>query len=167
MTRDTYIRMTEKTRRTLARLPGGERLLRLPTYLCAAIYMLALLYLMLAHDIRLYRALLVPAACFLVCTALRPIINRQRPYDRYGVPPVGAYRPGKGKSLPSRHTASAAAIAFAIAYVFPAPPVVAFMLLLAALIATLRVLGGQHDPVDVVAALMLSGVLSFVGYCLI
>ena len=166
MTRETYIRITEATRRTLSRLPGKEALLRLPTYLCAAVYMLALLYLMLTRDLRLFRALIVPAVCFIVCTVLRPIIGRQRPYDRFNARPVGEYLPGKGKSMPSRHTASAAAIAFSILYVFPGALTACAMLLLAALIACLRVISGQHYPSDVLAALLLSGAISLAGYLL-
>ena len=111
MTRERYIRMTETTRRAVSRLPGGPKALRAPTLLCAAIYCASLLYLMFTGDRRIIRAVIVPAVCFAVVTVLRPLIGKQRPYDRYGVPPVGAYKPGKGKSMPSRHTASAAAIA--------------------------------------------------------
>ena len=127
MTRETYIRMTSATRSMLSRLPGGVRLLRVPTLVCAAAYLLTLLLLMLDRDLRLIRVLLVPAACFLICTALRPMIGRQRPYDRFGTEPVGSFVRGKGKSMPSRHTASAAAIAFAVAYVFPSPAVIVCM----------------------------------------
>ncbi len=134
MTREQYIRMTEATRRAADRLPGGAKALRAPTLLCAAIYCASLLYLMFTGDGRIVRAVLVPAACFAVVTALRPLLGKQRPYDRYGAPPVGAYSPGKGKSMPSRHTASAAAIACAIVYVFPRPAVVVCMALLCALI---------------------------------
>ena len=167
MTRDAYIRMTSAARRLLSRLPGGARLLRVPTLLCAAAYLLTLLGLMLARDLRLIRVLLVPAACFLICTALRPMIGRQRPYDRFNAEPVGPFVRGKGKSMPSRHTASAAAIAFAVAYVYPAPAMIAGMLLLCLLIAALRVISGQHYPGDVLAALALSSVISLIGYVLI
>ncbi len=167
MTRETYIRMTDSTRRVLARLPGGERLLRVPTLICAGTYLLALLWLMLARDIRLVRVLLVPAACFIVCTVLRPLIGRQRPYDRFNAEPVGSFVRGKGKSMPSRHTASAAAIALAVAYAFPSPWVIAGVVLLSVLIASLRVLGGQHYPSDVLAAIALSSVISLIGYILI
>ena len=109
MTREQYIRMTEATRRAADRLPGRAKALRAPTLLCAAIYCASLLYLMFTGDGRIVRAVLVPAACFAVVTALRPLLGKQRPYDRYSAPPVGAYSPGKGKSMPSRHTASAAA----------------------------------------------------------
>ena len=167
MTRETYIRMTARTRALLARLPGGEIWLRLPTLVCAASYIAMLFAMMLLGDARLIRALLVPAACFALCTALRPLIGRQRPYDRFEAEPVGRYIRGKGKSMPSRHTASAAAIALAVAYAFPAPALIASMLLLCALIAALRVLAGQHYPSDVLAALALSGVISLIGYVLI
>lgn len=167
MTQETYVRMTAATRHILSRLPGGARLLRVPTLVCAGAYLLTLLWLMLARDVRLIRVLLVPAACFLVCTALRPMINRQRPYDRFNAEPVGRFIRGKGKSMPSRHTASAAAIAFAVAYAYPMPGVIVLMLLLCALIASLRVLAGQHYPSDVLAALALSGAISLIGYALI
>ena len=167
MTRETYIRMTSATRSVLSRLPGGVRLLRVPTLVCAAAYLLTLLLLMLARDIKLIRVLLVPAACFLICTALRPMIGRQRPYDRFGAEPVGSFVRGKGKSMPSRHTASAAAIAFAVAYVFPSPAIIVCMTVLCTLIASFRVLAGQHYPGDVLAALALSSVISLIGYVLI
>jgi len=164
MTREAYIRMTQAMQRSLSRLPGGEIWLRVPTLVCAGAYMLTLLALMLARDIRLIRVLLVPAVCFIVCTILRPLIGRQRPYDHFGAAPVGRYKSGKGKSMPSRHTASAAAIAIAVAYAFPAPLVVIAMLALCLLIASLRVLCGQHYISDVLAALALSVAISLIGY---
>ena len=166
MTRETYVRMTSAARKAVSRLPGGSKWLRLPTLLCAAVYLLTLLFLMLANDPRIIRALLIPAACFILCTALRPVINRQRPYDRFDAEPVGSFIRGKGKSMPSRHTASAAAIAIAIVYIFPSFGVLIAMLLLCALIAALRVLAGQHYPSDVIAALLLSAAVSLIGYTL-
>ena len=84
MTREQYLRMTSRVRRVTDALPGGAKWLRVPTYLCAALYIRTLIFLMLTRDARLLRTLLVPAVCFLVVTALRPLINRQRPYDRFG-----------------------------------------------------------------------------------
>lgn len=166
MTRDAYIRMTGVMRRLTDRLPGGTRLLRLPTLVCAFAYIAALFALMLKADIRLLRALAVPAVCFIVCTALRPLIGRQRPYDRFDAEPVGSFVRGKGKSMPSRHTASAAAIAIAVAWAFPSPLIIALMTALCLLIAALRVLCGQHYPGDVLAAMALSAVISLIGYAI-
>lgn len=166
MKKDTYIRMTQRTRVIVRKFPGKEKILRLPTLLCALCYFLALLALLVQRDARLFRAVLVPACCFLLATVIRPLIGRMRPYDRFGVPPVGTFLPGKGKSMPSRHTASAAAIACAVVYAFPAWSTVLLMGLLAALIAALRVLSGQHYPSDVLAALILSLAVSAAGYLL-
>jgi len=166
MTRDTYIRMTDAARKMAARLPGGAAVFRIPTYICAAAYIAALFTLMFRQDIRLIRVLFVPASCFFLVTVLRPLINRQRPYDRFDTAPVGHYLRGKGKSMPSRHAASAAAIAFAVIYAFPSAVLAAAMLLLCALIAALRVLSGQHYPSDVLAALSISLVISLIGYTL-
>ena len=166
MTRETYIRITARTRAIVSRLPGREAWLRAPTLLCAAAYISMLFALMLARDIRLVRALAVPAACFIICTILRPLIGRQRPYDRFVAEPVGRFVRGKGKSMPSRHTASAAAIAIAVTWAFPHPAIILMMALLCAVIAALRVVCGQHYVSDVLAALLLSLVVSIIGYTL-
>lgn len=164
MTKERYVRITEMTRHFLSRLPGGERLLKLPTFLCALIYLEVLCWLAGNRDDRFIRAALVPAVSFLAVTLLRPLIHRQRPYDRFGVPPVGKWEPGKGKSMPSRHTVCAVAIAMAVMYVFPKPAVCIGMTLLGAGIAVLRVLSGQHYPSDVAAAIALAVVIALIGY---
>ena len=166
MTREQYIKVTGFTRALSQRLPGGTLVFRLPTLLCAAVYLGTLAYLVLRGDARFFRAAAVPACCFLLVTAIRPMIHRQRPYDRFGIPPVGKAKPGKGKSMPSRHTASAAAIALAVMWVFPEPWVCAVMTALCLLIAALRVLLGKHYPSDVLAALALSGLLCGAGFWL-
>lgn len=164
MTKQQYQRMTEKTRRVLDVLPGGDWVLNLPAALCGLFYLAVLGWLAWNRDARVIRAAIVPAVCFCVVTILRPLIRRQRPFDRFGIPPVGSYKSGKGKSMPSRHTVSAAAIAIAVIYLFPNPAVCIFMTLLTILIAALRVLSGQHYPSDVAAALALAILISAVGY---
>ena len=164
MTRERYARMTNALREKLARLPLGEGLLFVPTFVCALCYAFCLLRLLIGRDQRLLRAVLVPACCFFAATFLRKIIGKERPYDRFGLPPVGRYTPGKRRSLPSRHAASAAAIAFAVIYAYPRPAVAAAMIALCLLISALRVLSGHHDAADVTAALLLSAAVSLAGY---
>lgn len=164
-TRAQYARMTDAARALAARLPGGAHAFALPTALCAAAYVAALLALLMRQDAaRLLRAVLVPAACFFAATALRPLIGRARPYDRFDGMPVGRYRRGKGRSMPSRHAASAAAIAAAAVYAAPSLPMGLAMLLLTGVIAALRVFAGQHYLSDVLAAVAMSFALSALGY---
>lgn len=165
-TRGAYLRMTQAARLFVYRLPGAERALLAPTALCAALYVFALALLVLRRDARAVRVVLVPAACFLVATALRPVIGRERPYDRFDAPPVGRYQRGKGRSMPSRHAASAAAIACAVVYALPGLPSGVLMLLMTLLIAALRVFAGQHYLSDVAAGVALSFLISAAGYTL-
>ena len=163
-TRGAYVRMTGAVRDLADSLPGGVKALRAPTYLCAVLYVASVAALLLRQDARVVRALLIPAACFLVATVLRPMIGRMRPYDHFDAPPVGRYRRGKGRSMPSRHAASAAAIACAVIYAFPSPITCVCMVALSVLIAALRVLTGQHYASDAVAAIAMSFIISLIGY---
>ena len=58
---------------------------------------------------------LVPLGVFVAVTILRVVVNEKRPYERYGIPSVFR-KTTKGKSFPSRHTASAFIIAMAFLY---------------------------------------------------
>lgn len=164
MTKQQYQYMTEKTRSVIDKLPVGVWILNLPASLCGLLYLAILGCLAWNRDARILRAALVPAVSFCVVTILRPLIRRQRPFDRFGIPPVGSYKPGRGKSMPSRHTVSAVAIAIAVIYIFPNPAVIAVMTLLTIVIAALRVLSGQHYPSDVAAAVALAILISVIGY---
>ena len=163
MTKEQYRSITQRARRMAARLPFGAKAFSIPTYLCAAIYIGTLCLLLARRDSRFFRAALVPASIFLLVTALRPAL-RQRPYDAFGIPPVGDFEPNKGKSMPSRHAASAAAISFAVMWVFPTLPVIILMSALCLFISALRVFTGKHYPSDVIAALLLAGAISCLGY---
>ena len=164
MTKEQYRSITQRARRMAARLPFGAKAFSIPTYLCAAIYLGMLGLLILRRDSRFFRAALVPASIFLLVTALRPALHRQRPYDAFGIPPVGDFEPNKGKSMPSSHAASAAAISFAVMWVFPTLPVIILMSALCLFISALRVFTGKHYPSDVIAALLLAGAISCLGY---
>lgn len=94
----------------------------------------------------------IPAVKFLLCTAIRAAINAPRPYDKYEYQPLVAVEHGKGKSFPSRHTASAFAIARALFCVSIWLGIVGIVL--AVLVGILRVITGCHAPKDVLAAVV-------------
>ena len=69
-----------------------------------------LLWLAVWHRPLFPPAVLVPAAAFWAGSALRTYLNRPRPYTALGYQPLFPKKE-KGRSMPSRHCFSAAAIA--------------------------------------------------------
>lgn len=111
-----------------------------------------------------FQFVLVPLGVFLMVTALRKLINEQRPYERYRIEPVFA-KNTKGKSMPSRHTASAFIISMAILkinlYLGIGFLAVSFVIMLS------RVLAGVHYIRDVFVGMTISIVIGYVFLFLI
>lgn len=112
------------------------------------------------RDVRFWRVLLVTCAVFVSGTALRAAINRPRPYETLGAPPLFP-KDTVGKSMPSRHSFSAAVIATAAWAVWP--PLGAAGAVFALLIALTRVLSGVHYPSDVLVGLAFGGLAGLAG----
>ena len=133
----------------------------LPTVVFAA-YPILLIYLFARHDERLIRCIAVPLFMFITLSEARYLINKERPYEKYDITPIFP-KDTKGKSFPSRHTASAAVIAVTFFYI--SLPLGVTFLIISALIAASRVIGGVHFPRDVIAGIvyaLLCGVLLFI-----
>lgn len=111
-----------------------------------------------------FQFVLVPLGVFLMVTALRKLINEQRPYERYGIEPVFA-KDTKGKSMPSRHTASAFIISMAMLRINPYLGIgflaVSFVIMIS------RVLAGVHYIRDVFVGMTISIVIGYVFLFLI
>lgn len=118
------------------------------------IYLGMLTVLAWQRDARLLPVVAAPAFVFLSGTVLRRVINRPRPYEALHFSPLFP-KNTRGKSMPSRHCFSAAAIAAAAWTV--CPPLGAAAVVLALLIAGTRVLTGVHYPGDVLAGLLYGG----------
>ena len=105
--------------------------------------------------------LCVPAAAFLIGTALRAGIDRPRPYEALGFKPLFP-KSTHGQSMPSRHCFCAAAIAAAGWTVWP--PLGMALAAMALLIAASRVLTGVHYPGDVLAGLAFGAAVGAGGF---
>ena len=103
----------------------------------------------------------VPAAAFVVGTALRAAINRPRPYTKYGFVPLFP-KDKTGQSMPSRHCFSAAAIAGAAWFVLR--PLGIVLAVLGVLIAICRVVTGVHYISDVLAGLAFGAAFAVLGW---
>lgn len=111
-----------------------------------------------------FQFVLVPLSVFLMITALRKLINEQRPYEKYGIQPVFA-KNTKGKSMPSRHTASAFIISMAMLrinlYLGIGFLAVSFVIMIS------RVLAGVHYIRDVIVGMAISIVIGYIFLFLI
>lgn len=119
-------------------------------------YPVLLGFLIYTHDPKLFRCITVPLGVFLSLTVFRALVNAQRPYEKHGTKPLFS-KETKGKSFPSRHTASAAVIAMAMVYVNPV--IGAVYLAFAFLIAVSRVVGGVHFPKDAAVGFLYAVIL--------
>ena len=115
------------------------------------------------RDMQFWRVLLVTCVVFVAGTALRAAINRPRPYETLGAPPLFP-KDTVGKSMPSRHSFSAAVIAAAAWAVLP--PLGAAGAVFALLIALTRVLCGVHYISDVLVGLVFGAAASRLGLIL-
>lgn len=147
--------------------PAAKKLLRAVSLgSVAAVYLLyagLAVLMMLRGNSLLWPLLVVPAVVFVLGTALRRAINRPRPYETLGFPPLFP-KDTKGQSLPSRHCFSAACIAVAAIPVSPAAAAV--LAGLAVVIALTRVLCGVHYISDVLVGLVFGAAASRLGLIL-
>lgn len=89
---------------------------------------------------------LVPGISFVLLSVIRRGINEKRPYEDWPIEPL-IPKDKKGSSMPSRHVFSAAIIAMCGLRVNAVIGVIG--LVLTAIVAVIRVLGGVHYPKDV------------------
>ncbi len=136
----------------------GNKLLSAAVYIA---YIGMVLYLLLKGDARLWRVIIVPAVVFLGGTALRAWLNFPRPYEVYHTPSLDN-KDRAGQSFPSRHMFSASVLAVCAFWLWP--PLGWAMLGIAAILAPLRVLVGVHFIRDVVAGVVLGGLLGWLGF---
>ncbi|MBO5525333.1 MAG: phosphatase PAP2 family protein [Clostridia bacterium] len=119
---------------------------RLVTYSVILLYGSILLYLLVSKDPKLFESFLIPAVFFVAVSAFRAFVNAPRPYEAFGTKPA-LPREKTGKSMPSRHVASASMIGMVTLYCFGWWGLIP--LGMAIFIACIRVIGGVHFVKDV------------------
>lgn len=103
-----------------------------------------------------------PFAMLFFTTILRRVVNETRPYEKYGIESVFGKKT-QGKSMPSRHTASAFIIAMTFLYVNLPLGIIAMTF--AVLIGASRVLAGAHFIRDVIVGALV-GIIAGLPYFL-
>lgn len=120
-------------------------------------YPVLLICMALKHDNRFIKCVTVPLGVFVTVTIIRKFINCERPYEKLEIEPLIS-KSTKGKSFPSRHTASAAVIAMTFLYV--KAPIGIIFLTVAMLIGISRICAGVHFPRDVAVGYIYSVIMS-------
>ncbi|MCC8168261.1 MAG: phosphatase PAP2 family protein [Clostridiales bacterium] len=163
MTEEQYRNMTGHFRSNPKSVRALHIFNRVASLIIAVAYVVFLCIEFYLGEPRFYRTVMVPLAGFLTLTAVRSLINRERPYEHFAASPV-IPKDTKGKSFPSRHVFSAFMIAFTIAYVGYVPAIGAVLVVLAAILAVIRVISGVHYISDVLAGAAWAVVFAVAGY---
>lgn len=161
MTREQYIKITEPLRQDEEKT---KKLISLNQILTGLVFMVYPLYMVVLYgerDPKLTRAILVPAISFALVTVFRRIVNAPRPYEKFGIPPV-LEKDTRGKSFPSRHVFSVFVIAVTIFNSHPGPGII--LCLIGVVMAIIRVLGGVHEPRDVIAGAIIGLAAGVIGF---
>lgn len=158
---ESFYRRISAPFRARPALAAALRILnRCLTLLMYAAYPVILL--LLLHSRLLLRAILVPGISFALLSFVRDRINRPRPYEKWNIDPL-IHKNTTGHSMPSRHIFSSAVISMVYLRIFPGIGIL--FLVLSALSAVIRVIGGVHYISDVAAgyaAGVAAGLLMFI-----
>ena len=170
MTKETYIKMTQPFRDH----PNMAKGIHIANKCCTGVMYLAypvlLAYLFFFGKYSSYfslsKALLVPGISFVLLSVFRKWINRPRPYEKFGVPPV-IKKDTKGQSFPSRHVFSATMIAMTFLLMSPWSWLGIVFLFVSFALAIVRVVSGVHFISDVTAGIVIAVVAAVIGYLVI
>lgn len=157
MKKETYVKFMDSLRER----QGLVRLIKilytaLPLGMVAVYPVIIILNGLRGVDHRFILSIVVPAVTLLVVAVMRRLINKTRPYEKFGVSSL-IEKDKKGQSFPSNHAACGFVIAMAG---FTVNPWLGVTLLFAAVIIALtRIFAGVHFISDVIAGTVI-GILA-------
>lgn len=161
MKKDSYSNMMQKIKSHAKYVTFIQKGNKICTGAVYVVFLLFLSWLLINKDERIIRILLTTAISFFLVSIFRKVVNRKRPYEKFGVQSV-IEKDKKGNSFPSRHVFSAFVIAMSVFYVNIWLGIVMFALAFA--IAVLRVVGGVHYISDVLAGAAVGIISGFLGF---
>lgn len=167
MKEEQYKFVTEYFTATKARTNTIKALHDVLPIIMIVFYPLQLLYIIADKGVQnttFMKFFLVPLGVLLSVTIMRYIFNAKRPYEVYDYTPV-VKKNTKGRSFPSRHTASAFIIAMAFLYLDLGIGIV--MMLIACGVGITRVATGVHFVKDVIGGALISIIVGVFCFFLI
>lgn len=163
MKKETYIKITGLIRDDERKIKLIRVVNRLLTGFVFLLYPLFLLLLLIQRNPFFIRAVLVPAISFVAVSVFRHILNVPRPYEKFEIAPA-IEKETHGKSFPSRHVFSVFVIAMTIFYVYTNVGIL--LCIIGILLGIIRVIGGVHEPRDIIAGALIGILSGLVGFYL-
>lgn len=160
MNRERYLYLMQWAKQKPIREKIICRMTKIIPITLAIVYFLSIIFCFFFYPAALIRLILRPLLCFITVTIIRNQINAIRPYDLYDFIPLCGYHPGKNRSFPSRHTASAAILALEIHYLWGGIFGV-LCIILAVTMGIFRILCGNHFIKDVIFGFLFAFAFSF------
>lgn len=160
MSEQEYLKIKEWVTKSDRRLKAVKLVYEYLPYAIGYFYLAAAFFLFFTGNIKIFRFTVVPAMLFLLVSVFRCIVSAKRPYELFNITPI-IKKDKSGKSMPSRHTACAFAIAMAFMHLNVLIGVL--MLILAAVVGVSRVLCGVHFVKDVIVGAVVAVIFDFAG----
>lgn len=165
MTAQQYDRWTKAIRESRFGIPVLRGIVRGITAVIFLSYGVLLFWLVFSHRWNsLYQSVLVPGVSFAAVSVFRRCNSAKRPYEELNIQPL-LKKETRGRSFPSRHVFSGVMIAMTFLPMNTAAAVL--FLVLSAVLAALRVLGGVHYIRDVAAGAAIGVLCGVIGYYVI
>lgn len=164
MKKETYIKITGLIRDDARKIRLVGQINHLLTGFVFLLYPLFLLLLLIQQNPFIIRAVLVPAISFVAVSIFRHILNVPRPYEKFELPPA-IKKETHGNSFPSRHVFSVFIIAMTICYVNTGIGILLCIIGIA--LGIIRVIGGVHEPRDIIAGALIGILSGIIGFYLI
>lgn len=161
MTKESYIKITKPLRENQKKARLATHINGVLTSFVFLLYPLFLLLLFLDKNPFLWEAILIPGISFTAVSIFRRIVNVPRPYEKFELPPI-LDKDTSGKSFPSRHVFSVYIIAMTVMRIYPDA---GFLLCgIGLILAIIRVIGGVHEPRDVIAGALIGIACGLIYY---
>lgn len=160
ITKETYDKITYSLRKNPRKIKALKALNKGLTILVYFMYPSLLLALVYLHDERFWKVLLTPSISFVIVSVFRYFLNFQRPYEVLDIVPL-IHKDTKGKSFPSRHIFSVSVIAMAFSTI--SIPIGMSLIIIGIFLGVVRVVGGVHFPIDVIAGGIIGIISGIVG----
>ncbi len=165
MSKETFIKMTGPFRRNAYMARSLHIINEILSKTIMLAYPVLIIYLFVVNKLQCFTNIVVPFLGFVFVTIFRKVFNRQRPYEKFDMPPV-IPKEKKGQSFPSRHVFSAFIIACAFYLNSPLWMIGAALFVFAFIIAVIRVVAGVHFISDVLVGALFAVGFAYIGFCL-